>query len=476
MYLYGRNRVREKNRFGRLICPAAYLFVVFAVGALIPDVVSAAPPKYGGGGGVEDNPYLITTADHLVELSKKPSDWGRHFMQGADLSFADANMAGFLPIGDAETPFTGTYSGADDVNDYVIFDFSLSFTELNNIGLFGCVAGADANISSVQMIAPVVDGGTGSNVGALVGYLHKGTVANCLIDGAEIYGGMATGGLVGTSVSGKIETCDVYGVVTGEYLVGGIAGRVTGTGAVSAAINACSFLGDVYARRPWAGGLVGKAYNATIQHSLADCFIDGHQGVGGLFGKCHASDVNECYAITDAAGAGQVGGLIGNNLNSTIRHSYCSGSVIGGDNVGGFAGRDRSCVYEACFWDSSVIGRIGDVQGRDVEGIFAATMAEMVQWQTYEDVGWKSGNQAWLQCHEDFYYPPLYWEECRENSEYDVDTNSDGAVDFYDLAAAVPHWRQTDCTLPDRCDKADNTADGRVDWKDIIRIAENWLK
>ena len=42
---------------------------------------------YSGGGGTSDDPYKVATTSDLIQLSNTSGDWGKHFIQTADIKF-----------------------------------------------------------------------------------------------------------------------------------------------------------------------------------------------------------------------------------------------------------------------------------------------------------------------------------------------------------------------------------------------------
>ena len=70
--------------------------------------------------------------------------------------------AGFTPIGNNSTPFTGTFNG----NSYTISNLFINLPTTNGVGLFGYTSGAA--IENVGLVNANITGQ--NNVGALVGY------------------------------------------------------------------------------------------------------------------------------------------------------------------------------------------------------------------------------------------------------------------------------------------------------------------
>ncbi|MCK4529910.1 MAG: choice-of-anchor D domain-containing protein, partial [Candidatus Marinimicrobia bacterium] len=113
---------------------------------------------YFGGSGTEGDPFIIATYDDLLELSAMTHDWGKFFVQTANidaevtdsLNFGDHDVnlltsevaMGFSPIGDSPTmgnrqrvAFSGNYDGGS----YTISDLYINRPFERFIGLFGYV-------------------------------------------------------------------------------------------------------------------------------------------------------------------------------------------------------------------------------------------------------------------------------------------------------------------------------------------------
>jgi len=45
-----------------------------------------------------------------------------------------------------------------------------------------------------------------------------------------------------------------------------------------------------------------------------------------------------------------------------------------------------------------------------------------------------------------------------------------------DLRKFTSYWLNSDCNYPDWCEKADISKNGKVDFDDFARFAENWLE
>ena len=185
--------------------------------------------------------YNISTAGNLKYLSNHSELWGEHFQQTDNIIYTEST---WNPIGNATTPFTGSYAG---------HYFTITFTQEINVvdvkyfGLFGC-----AEFGYVPVFIDVGQGcwGVGVNwqgglnvknsnfgdgcVGGLVGFLSiNGTytekISFCYTEGKlTIDGAYGVGGLVGVAIGNTISNCYtkmnfVCGTRSIDYL-GGICG------------------------------------------------------------------------------------------------------------------------------------------------------------------------------------------------------------------------------------------------------------
>jgi hypothetical protein len=199
------------------------------------------------------------------------------------------------------------------------------------------------------------NGGQQSYIGGFAGYLAGSTVngsfSNTAVTVTENFGThsrSSVGGFIGclyiVSASEEIINCYATGNVTvssqaGELFVGGLLGRVDGTGS-GLLVEQCYAAGEVSAAGRGninAGGLIGMAWAGT---QVANCYALG----------------NVLADMTLLAGSGwtYVGGLVGytSHTGNSIEHCFAGGAVIARSNassgdgisIGGIAGYIRSNV------------------------------------------------------------------------------------------------------------------------------------
>ena len=335
---------------------------------------AAYPGTYSGGIGTEGDPYQIANLNDLQELQNTPADWGDNFIQTEDIGASGTSSwnsgAGFSPIGNDATKFTGSYNG----NGFSIDNLYINRNSTNYIGLFGYLNNADidgVNLNDVDI--------TGNEqTGALTGLINYGTIDDCFVSGS-VEGEKNSGGLVGdVRYRSVIHNCGADVTVIGEYNVGGFAGRLyhnddndnnkplitnsyaTGNAAASSR-NVGGFVG-------WNVGLISQCY-AT---GNATCTNTTYSRVGGFAGAvayCDGSTgkIDNCFSLGDVQkGCGDdnitygIGGFVGAFYSGgIITNCYSDGSFAlgsGNDNSGGFCGWFSSGTSEGNYYNEETSG------------------------------------------------------------------------------------------------------------------------
>lgn len=226
--------------------------------------------------------------------------------------------AGWNPIGNGSSAFTGTFDGQNNTLDGLF----ISRGGTNYIGLFGETDGATiSNLGLTNINLTGLD-----YVGGLVGYNYESSIDNSYSTG-NIHGRNTVGGLVGYNYIGS--------TIDNSYSTA----NVTGTGY------------DI-------GGLVGINYDhSIINNSYATGQVSGYIEVGGLVGyNYYFSTIDNSYATGNVYGTNIVGGLVGYNYDSsTIDNSYATGNVAGPGQTGGLVGNnyDHSTIDNSYWYNSS---------------------------------------------------------------------------------------------------------------------------
>jgi hypothetical protein len=281
------------------------------------------------GSGTETDPYIITNAD---ELQAMRDDLSAHYQLGNDIDACDTQNwnegAGFEPIGNGTTAFTGSLDG-----------------RMHTItGLY-------------------INRGAGEYIGLVGVALNGAEISNVGLADADITGFKKVGALVGKNENSTVSCCWSSGTVRGLES-GGINSRVGGLAGV-----------NVH------NGLMVKCYSTANVTS-------GAGQVGGLSGyNGHGSIVIDCYAMGDVTGLYKVGGLVGDNCypeGGYVMSCYSTGKVTGiGGGLIGF-NYNGGVTYDS-YWD---IGTSGKATSYGGEGMFTEEMmqqATFVNWD-FNDV------------------------------------------------------------------------------------------
>ncbi len=273
------------------------------------------------GAGTRANPFLICTLAQFVDLSDHPEAWAAHYLLLSDLDLAEAT--GYSPIGNEDTPFSGTFDGRDNT----VRNLSYQDTEANYIGLFGNVVGASSRIS---------------NLG---------------VENVDLQGQDHIGGLVGRVQWGSIIHTYTTGIVRGRNQVGGAIGSAENSVTISSTYSTA----DVTGSNQYVGGLVGNVDGGRITSAYATGQVSGgFRGIGGLVGTFNFGAIIETYATGNVIGSqGAVGGLVGSSGSCVISHSFATGTVSctsGVDNCGIIAGATNTSalpIFENIYYDSA---------------------------------------------------------------------------------------------------------------------------
>lgn len=296
----------------------------------------------GKGKGTSDNPYQITTAKQLDEVRK---NLAAHYELKNEIDLS--SFHNWIPIGDSEHPFTGSFDG----NGFTIKNLKINSIGSDYAGLFGnCLYASFRNINLIDVsididkkdvdytknwkeLKPIyvgaiaarannfencsVDGNicvsncSDAMVGGVVAF---GKNINKCISKMEIYvlsnkdsrcendSTVCCGGIVGkaAAVFGEISQCINYGNIdgiSGTFMYcGGISGEY---GKISECINY--------------GNTKGKTINYVLYSSFS-----GNCNVGGIVGATAAETLNSInygniYGYALKCGTCYAGGIAGYN-------------------------------------------------------------------------------------------------------------------------------------------------------------------
>ncbi|CAK7004102.1 MAG: hypothetical protein PEGG_00135 [Paraeggerthella hongkongensis] len=258
--------------------------------ALMPVAAFAAEPaaSFGGGTGLEDDPYLIENEAQLRAMGAGLND--------GTLSNASFKLTANIDLAEAWDAPCGTYSGTFDGGGRTISGLVVN-GGASQASLFGMVKGRIVNLGLADVAV------TGGNyAGALASELRGGVVSRCFVSGA-VSGNDSVGGLVGAATGrALIENCYSTASVTGSASsIGGIAGFVR-TG-----VNiSYSYSTGMVQGKEVVGGIVGNVDNYQGENTIKNCAALG----------------SSVIATSGASSAGRVWGNAVNENVFTASNNY----------------------------------------------------------------------------------------------------------------------------------------------------------
>jgi hypothetical protein len=371
---------------------------------------------FSGGSGIEGDPYLISTAADLAQLSSNinaelTTYITAHYKLKNNIYLNDETFnldsdTGLVVMTDGEntayigTGVLGNGSGDNTTFDIVASDIGACYIDTNgtvgtytgivnywfSIGnetkyFWGKFDGAGYEISGIYINSEIsyqgLFGKTNSvseirNIGITNSYIkgkdcvggiagaNAGIISNSYNTASIIGGSFYVGSIVGTN-SGRVSNSYNIGTVIGKSYVGGIAGYFFGT--INNSYNIGTVIGNNYT-----GGIAAYVvYTSTISNSHNNGTVIGSNYVGGIAGINNGT-VNNSYNTGAVTGkGGYVGGIAGDNGDNsgTISNCYNIGAVKGESGyIGGIAGNNSGTISNS-YNIGSVIGnsRAGGVAG-----------------------------------------------------------------------------------------------------------------
>ena len=218
-------------------------------GLALVQTETRAGSTFSGGSGSQEDPYLISTAEDLVQLSDnvqaKEMYAGKYFKMTNDIDMSSVDN--FLPIGNnIESTDVKAFAGVFDGNNNTVRNLKCNYTGVNSIGvgMFGVTMQAtiknlkmeDCSFSADALVAPVVAVAMGT------------TVQNCHVGKgvkSDAYKMFNAGGVVCGAMGQPcvIEDCSsAADVHAGSYTVGGILSAIS-DGAQGTVVRRCVFTG-----------------------------------------------------------------------------------------------------------------------------------------------------------------------------------------------------------------------------------------
>ena len=313
------------------------------------------------------------------------------------------SSAGFQPIGNDTTQFSGVFEGLG----HIVSGLHIERPSQNYVGLFGYTNGA-----AIRNVGRDFDQTARMNgrvcVGGLVGINWGGSISNSYSTGS-VTGGDLVGGLVGWNESGSISYSYSTGSVTGGANVGGLVGwndycsisnsystgSVTGTGSTS-----------------YAGGLVGYAGGGSINNSFWDTQTSGQSSsAGGGTGKTNAQMMQYAtfqgagWDISSSGGSSAVWRIYEGRTYPLLRGlltpltATANNDVMLYDGITAYsAGAGVTCTPSGYIPGkvAGALGYSGDSQGATAVGTYTITPGGLYSVQQGYDISFVSGTLSIL--------------------------------------------------------------------------------
>jgi len=302
-----------------------------------------------------------TTINNAHQLQLMAMNLGASYTLGSNVNAAATGLstdiwasAGFTPIGNYNTNFTGTFDGLG----HTISNLTINLPSAGWVGLFAHTD-STSTIQNVGLVGSVIGGSYA--VGILAGQ-NEGMISNSYGAGS-VSGSFWVGGLAGTN----------YGTINNSYSTASASGSDNTVGGLVGANRATisnSYATGAVSGGSLSGGLVGWS-NGTISNSYATGSVSRENQVGGLVGYSYAGAISNSHATGNVTGGGSsVGGLVGENISSTISNSYATGRASGaGGNVGGLVGTNYGAISHAyATGNVSGTGNLGGLIGFNAGG------------------------------------------------------------------------------------------------------------
>ena len=215
--------------------------VLLMVLSLMPATVQASPASSGS--GTKDDPYLIATAQDLVDFRDEVNA-----SANKSTSPLCVKLTANINLGGQEWTPIGQYKGYSE-----------------NVAYGGTFDGDGHTITGLSINATTAYQG-------LFGYVKGGTIKNLTVDGTvstSTSSSAYAAGIVGYGSPVTMENCVNRADVTATAN-GSVAGVVACTGSTGSSINGCSNQGEICGNGGYIGGIVGSGSSSgtTIKNCL----------------------------------------------------------------------------------------------------------------------------------------------------------------------------------------------------------------
>ena len=340
------------------------------------------------GAGTESDPYVLSTARHMVRMRELATYGGETWFRMAK----DIDMSGvtdYVPVNNVveENATAGqTYERKIhfDGGNHTISNFTCDDTDRPYPSIFGVLYGSvkDLNVVNATITS------TGQVAGILGGYIgttdKPATVTNVDVQGTVTSSVGRSGGFAGNVVDATFTDCNANVTVNGTQDVGGFVGKVQG----ESSFTRCRATVDVTATvagNARSGGFIG--WNAGTKTTITECKVlagskvahtgslasAGETSCGGFIGYGDGA-AGAVLAVSGCSTDVQVTvtsmgqsnscfiGQFGYASTVTVENSSAKGKVEGEQNYhAGLIGRLRSSnvTLKGCSFSGTIKGRAG---------------------------------------------------------------------------------------------------------------------
>lgn len=257
------------------------------------------------GEGTQEKPYLLGTADALVDLQyylvqKRLNTAGVHFRLTQDINLQ--NVREWQGIA---ANVTGGFCGYFHGDGHTVWNMNGS--TYNVCGLFSRL-GDGAVIEDLTVASGQLGGGYTFSVGGIAGSVVAGataTIRRCH-SYAALAGSWGIGGIIGQvdeNATAVLEECSNHGVITASYTGGGLIGQV----------------GPNRRKANGAKAVIRDSYNAGEIRGGGSWGLGGLVGSYRLGGTTLVNTIENCYTVGNVAGSTAAGAVFGSLCETALR-------------------------------------------------------------------------------------------------------------------------------------------------------------
>ena len=344
--------------------------------------------------GTRNNPYQITTAQELLEVTQHNNDYRDAYYElvnDIDMNGANLNISGvgfefsghFNGQGHTISNFKATNGLFTKVYRGEIYDLNIDHATITattqDAGILAGSVTDNSNIHNINITNSTITGTT--NVGGAIGRVSVTkdvSIKDIVVDNTTITGTTNTGGVigyvenpskllldldnlvVGTTSFKSLSQAGLLGAqpkttvkINGGTKTGGLVGYMLNSGMGSINLTYSSFDGTITANNTNTGGLIGhvsstdKDGHIEINMTYTNANITSTSNyVGGFIGYSSTDDldadyvyINRSYSAGSVKGVNYVGGFIGYANRNRLEDTYSVASTNGAEYIGSYIGQ-----------------------------------------------------------------------------------------------------------------------------------------